>query len=107
MVGVFALGVYSTTASVSLHGYDPETAATAEGFVHTGDFKILPDSLFAPRGSVGEGIPGKNGKLVGRAGLPQPLLMAPFCIVGWGIDKLHLGGTATHARYEAELFYNR
>ena len=80
--------------------------ATAEGFVRTGDFQVLPDSAYAPRGSVGEGIQGKNGKLVGRAGLPQPLLMTPFYVVGWGIDQLDSGGRATRFRSLAELFYN-
>jgi hypothetical protein len=108
VVFVFAFGIYGATASASLHGYDPETAATAEGFFHTGDFRILADSVFVAKGTIGEGIPGKNGKLIGRAGLPQALLMVPFYAAGWTIDKLVGAQRARHHHFpiSAELFYN-
>ena len=105
VVGVFAFAVYAATAN-SLHGYDPETAATAEGFVHTGDFKVLPNSVYAPPGSPGQGVPGQHGTVVGRAGLPQPVLTIPFYLAGWGLDAAIAGDRTPHFRRDAVVFYN-
>jgi hypothetical protein len=106
VVGVCAFSIYAITATGGLQGYDPETAATAEGLVRTGDFKVLPDSVYVAKGSIGQGVGGKDGKLVGRAGLPQPLLMAPFYAVGRALDQLNSGGSTTRFRHLAIVFYN-
>ena len=39
-----------------------------------------------------EGFPGKDGKLIGRAGVPNPLIKTPFYLAGWGLDALGSGG---------------
>ena len=83
-----AVGVYVLTAPRVLRAYEPETAAVTEGFVRTGEFKIIEDSPM----NVAGGIAGEDGKLVGRVGLPQPLAEAPFYLVGWALDKISGGG---------------
>lgn len=106
VVGLLAFAIYAATATAGLQGYDPETAATAEGFVRTGDFKILPDSVYVSPGAAGEGIPGKGGTRVGRSGLPEPLLMSGFYLVGRGLDQVQSGGSSPRFRRLAILFYN-
>ncbi len=83
-----AVGVYVLTAPRVLRAYEPETAAVTEGFVRTGEFKIIEDSPM----NVAGGIAGEDGKLVGRVGLPQPLAEAPFYLVGWALDEISGGG---------------
>lgn len=78
LVFVAAFALYTTTQGPRLLGYEPETAAVAEGLVRTGDFRFPAEGLAVP----GEGIRGKDGKIVGRAGLPQELLEAPFAALG-------------------------
>jgi hypothetical protein len=106
VVLIFAIGLYASTATKYLQGYEPETAATAEGLIRAGDFEILPDSIYVPRGAIGQGIPGRDHRLVGRAGLPQPLFMAPFYAAGSLLDDVSGGAKSTHFRQLAILFYN-
>ncbi len=84
LVFLFAFGLYGSTAGPSLAGYEPETAAVAEGFVRTGDFQILSDSPLRSGGTRG-----RDGKLFGRAGLPQSLFESPFYLAGWALDGTH------------------
>jgi hypothetical protein len=101
-VFLFAFGLYVFTAPRFLRAYEPETAAVTEGFVRTGDFKILTDSPL----NIGGGIQGKDGKLIGRVGLPQPLLESPFYLIGWGLDGIDSGGDGYRFRARTLLFYN-
>jgi hypothetical protein len=101
-VFVFALGTYAFTASRGLDGYEPETAAVTEGFARTGEFRIVEDSPLA----AGVGFEGKDGELIGRVGLPQPLLEAPFYLVGWAIDAVASGSEQYRYRRGTILLYN-
>jgi hypothetical protein len=78
---IFAFGVYATTASKSLHGYDPGAASSAQGFYETGRFELLPDPLYS-----GPGEPGRDGRSVSYVGLPEAALMVPFYAVGAALD---------------------
>jgi hypothetical protein len=100
LVFVWAFGVYGFTMG-ALVGYEPETAAVTEGFVRTGHFQVLRHSPLRSEGHLGRG-----GRLVGRAGLPQPLLVAPFDATGWAIDGLVVVDDDYAARRVAVLFYN-
>jgi hypothetical protein len=75
-----------------------------DGFLPSGDFRFLPGLIYP---SFGEGVRGKDGKLVGRAGLPQERLEIPFYSAGWALDRI--GSTSAdpyHWRYGALLLYN-
>jgi hypothetical protein len=78
---LFAFGIYASTASPYLHGYDPQAAATAQGFFEDGHFEFPRYSLYATPPD-----PGADGKLVSRVGLPQALLMVPFYGAGAVLD---------------------
>jgi hypothetical protein len=82
VIFLLAFAVYVLTAPRVLRAYEPETAGVTEGLVRTGDFKILRGSPLVTAG----GVAGKDGKLVGRVGLPQPLAEAPFYAAGWLAD---------------------
>jgi hypothetical protein len=82
-VFVLVFAVYALTAPEVLRAYEPETAATTEGLVKTGEFRILEDSPIA----VSRGVAGDDGKRIGRVGLPQPLAEVPFYLVGWAADS--------------------
>jgi hypothetical protein len=81
VVWIFAFGVYATTASPHLHGYDPQAAESAEGFLETGRFEIPEDALFGDPGDAGV-----DGKRVSRVGLPEAALMVPFYAIGSDLD---------------------
>jgi hypothetical protein len=85
LVFVAAFSLYALSTSQNLEGYEPETAAVTEGFVKTGDFVLIPDSPLKP---PNQGFEGKDGKLIGRAGLTDPLIRAPFYVAGWAADQL-------------------
>jgi hypothetical protein len=99
---VFAFATYAFTATPVLGAYEPETAAVTEGFVQTGEFRILDDT---PIGR-GLGFPGEGGELIGRVGLPQPLLEAPFYLAGWAMDGIASGDDDFRYRKWTVLFYN-
>ena len=99
-VFVLAFAVYTLTAAPDLRAYERETAGLAEGLVRTGEFQILRDSPLASSG----GVEGKDGKLVGRVGLPQPLLEVPFYLAGWGADTVADSGD--RYRFKALLLFN-
>jgi len=80
LVFLMAFGVYGATTT-ALTGYEPETAAVAEGLVLEGHFYETGNSPVD-----GQGIPGKDGHLYARAGLLQPLLEAPFFAAGHLVD---------------------
>jgi hypothetical protein len=84
LVCLAAFALYGLTTSQNLEGYEPETAAVTEGFVKTGDFVVLRNSPLR----LGQGFPSDNGKLIGRAGLTDPLVRVPFYLAGWGADQL-------------------
>jgi hypothetical protein len=102
-VFLFAFAIYSVTAPPFLTGYEPETAAVTEGFVRTGEFRILEDSAMVP---PDPGIPGKDGQIIGRVGLPQPVLEAPFYLAGWAVDEVNSGSDTYQYRSWTVLFYN-
>lgn len=85
LVFVAAFSLYALSTSQNLEGYEPETAAVTEGFVKTGDFVLIPDSPLKPPDL---GFAGKDGKLIGRAGLTDPLIRVPFYAAGWAADEL-------------------
>ncbi len=91
LVFVAAFCLYGLTLSQELQGYEPETTAVAEGFARTGDFIILSESPLRDVANA-EGFPGKDGKLIGRAGLPKSLIKIAFYLAGWGLDELGSGG---------------
>src|SRR3954454_22255786 len=101
-LSLFALtfGVYAVTMG-QLRGYEPETAAVTEGFVRTGHFQLLRRSPLRSEGHAGAGE-----HLVGRAGLPQPLLEAPFYVAGWAVDGFGRTNNGYGGRSVALLFYN-
>jgi hypothetical protein len=80
LVFVAAFCLYALTTSQQFQGYEPETNAAAEALVLTGDVFIEPES---PLGVVGSrGVPGEDGKLIPRAGLPSVLEKVPFYAAG-------------------------
>jgi hypothetical protein len=98
----FAFGTYAFTATPGLGAYEPETAAVTEGFVRTGEFRVLDDT---PMGK-GQGVTGDDGQMVGRVGLPQPLLESPFYLAGWAMDGIASGNDDYRYRKWTVLFYN-
>ena len=103
MVFAWAFGLYAVTMG-DLVGYEPETAAVTEGFVRTGHFAEVRGSPLQADGHLGV-----DGRLVGRVGLPQPLLEAPFYALGMAIDggaKSDDGIAQYSGRRVAILFYN-
>jgi hypothetical protein len=86
---VFAFGVYASTASPDLHGYDPQAANTAQGFLDTGHFEFTDKPLYDTPPD-----PGKDGKRVSRIGLPQALFMVPFYAAGRGLADAFPRSTA-------------
>jgi hypothetical protein len=99
-VFVVAFAVYVLTAPQGLRAYEPETAALTEGFVRTGEFQIIEDSPMA----TSPGVRGKDGKLVGRVGLPQPVAEAPFYLAGWTLDTV--ANSDYRYRKKAMLLFN-
>lgn len=104
LVFVAAFSLYGLTTSQSLEGYEPETAAVTEGFVQTGDFVILPQSPMSLRGRADVGTPGKDGKEIGRAGLTDPLVRAPFYAAGWAADEMSSDSASWEWRRRAFWF---
>jgi hypothetical protein len=106
LVFVAAFSLYALSTSQNLEGYEPETAAVTEGFVKTGDFVLIPDS---PLKQPDFGFAGKDGKLIGRAGLTDPLIRVPFYSAGWALDQLDSSSTSwkwrTRAFWFASPFY--
>ncbi len=101
-VFVFAFGLFAGTQGPRLVGYEPESAAVAEGVARTGDFVVLDDSPLRQR----QGVAGKDGKQVGRAGLPQALFEVPFYSAGAALDGVSEGGDDSFWRRWTVLFYN-
>ena len=81
-----AFGLYATTSG-QLVGYEPETAAVAEGLIKTGSLKVIPANGFSAAG-----IRGKGGAGYSRTGPAQPVLEAPFYFVGEKLDDASSGG---------------
>lgn len=72
--------LYAVTTGDQPQGYEPETAAVAEGFYRTGDFVVLESEL--AREDNAAGFPdNKSGKQIGRAGLPSVLFTMPVYAV--------------------------
>ena len=101
LVFVAAFALYALSTSQNLEGYEPETAAVTEGFVKTGDFVLIADS---PLKSDNLGFAGHDGKLIGRAGLTDPLVRAPFYAVGWAADELDSDSSSWRWRERAFWF---
>jgi hypothetical protein len=80
LVFLMAFGLFGATTT-QLTGYEPETAAVAEGLVLEGHFYETESPPFE-----GQGTPGKGEHLYARAGLLQPLLEAPFFAAGHFLD---------------------
>ena len=80
---VFAFGVFASTASPNLHGYDAQAADTSQGFLETGRFEFPRKPVYDTPAD-----PGKDGKRVSRIGLPEALYMVPFYAVGAGLDDV-------------------
>ncbi len=103
LVFACAFGLYSATQGPGLVGYEPETAWVAEGFVRTGDFIVPSDAPFA----LGESGRGRDGKRIGRAGLPQDLLEVPFASVGYALDRARSSSADPRLwRDRTVLFFN-
>jgi hypothetical protein len=96
-----AFALFSLSQGPMLAGYEPETAAVAEGFVRTGDFKYPPDL----HPTLGEGIRLRSGKLIGRAGLPEELVAMPFFVAGAALDRI-VPRAPRYWRDWTKLFYN-
>jgi hypothetical protein len=88
VIFVAAFCLYGLTTSKQPQGYEAETNAVAEGFVQTGDFVVNPQSPLRDAASGSGGVPGKEGKLIGRAGLPSVLEKVPFYAAGKAVDDL-------------------
>src|SRR4051794_26469929 len=102
LIFIFALGVYAATQGPDVQGYEAETAAVAEGFVRTGTFTLPADYPHL----AATGQRGRNGELVGRAGLPQELLEAPFALAGLALDRASSSPDPRRWRAWTVLFYN-
>ena len=76
LLAVASFGLYGFTSG-HLVGYEPETAAVAEGLVKQGALRVLPGTPLTTEGTVARG-----GQRFSRTGLAQPLLEAPFYFVG-------------------------
>jgi hypothetical protein len=101
LVFLMAFGLYGFTATTRFYGYEGETTALAEGLVKTGRFQLLRDSPLYGYGNAGE-----DGRVYGRAGFAQPLLQAPFYLVGWALDGLREAPPEYRYRELALRFYN-
>ncbi len=102
LLALATFGLYGLTAG-ALEGYEPETAAVAEGLVKTGQLRIIPGS---PLTAGGQGIFGRGGHIYGRQGLAQPILEAPFYWVGWKLDEIGSNGRRYSARLAMLRLYN-
>lgn len=95
-VGTF--GFYCSTTG-NLTGYEPQTAAVAEGLVKVGAPRIVPGSPVAG-GLVDPSRP------FGHAGLAQPLFEAPVYWLGEKFDEAVSGGRSYAWRDALLRFYN-
>jgi hypothetical protein len=79
---LFALtwGIFSVTTQ-PLTGYEPETAAVAEGLVLEGHLRDDEATTLLTSQTIGRG-----GRYYARTGLPQPLLEVPFYALGHVAD---------------------
>lgn len=100
LVFLMAFGLFGATTT-ELTGYEPETAAIAEGLVLEGHFYETENPPFD-----GQGVPGKGGHLYARAGLLQPLLEAPFFAAGHAIESTLGQAGATPLSWVFMWFYN-
>lgn len=101
LVFTMAFGLFGFTTSSRYYGYESETVAVTEGLVKTGRFQIMQGSPLAVYGH-----PGKDGRTYGRAGFAQPVLQAPFYLVGWALDGLRDAPPEYRYRDLALRFYN-
>ncbi|MGI8414127.1 MAG: hypothetical protein ACR2QA_16875 [Solirubrobacteraceae bacterium] len=104
LLALAAFGLYGVTMG-DLVGYEPETAAVAEGFVTAGQLRVLANTPLAPAGS-GQGLIGRGGRRFGRQGLTQPVLEAPLYFLGWKLDELVSHGRRYSARLALLRLYN-
>jgi hypothetical protein len=97
--GAWALFAFATQP---LTGYEPETGAVAEGLVLEGHLYDIEGST--PK--LKADIPGRDGHFYARAGLPQPLLMAPFYAAGHLADQAFGHFSTDPEGYAFLWFYN-
>ncbi len=101
LVFIASWALFSFTTQ-PLTGYEPETAAVTEGLVlegHLYDDESSPLPLKAD-------IPGRGGHFYARAGLPQPLLEAPFFALGHLADQAFGHFSSDPNGYAFLWFYN-
>jgi hypothetical protein len=106
VIFVAAFCLYGLTTSKQPQGYEAETNAVAEGVVQNGDFVVDPRSPLRDAASGSGGVPGKDGKLIGRAGLPSVLVKVPFYAAGKLVDERSADGGSYAARRGALAFAN-
>ena len=100
LVFIAAFALYAGTTG-DLLGYEGESAAVAEGVARTGTPKILARSPIRS-----EGTRRRAEQIYGRVGLSQPLLQAPFYLLGWAADGALDSPDPYNFRKHAALFYN-
>ncbi len=86
LLAIGTFGLYGFTTG-QLVGYEGETAAVTQALVQQGTLQVLPGNGF-----TSEGIAGRDGRRFSRTGLTQPLLEAPFYLVGDAVDAVASGG---------------
>ena len=105
LVFLTAFCLYALTAARDPQGYEAETNAVAEGVVLHGSFTIDPQSPLRDPNFGSGGQLGKDGRLIGRAGLPSVLEKVPFYAVGnLGDDVLASSDDSTNWRMGALTF---
>ena len=87
VIFIAAFCLYGLTTSKQPQGYEAETNAVAEGVVQNGNFLVDPQSPLRDAASGSGGVPGKDGTLIGRAGLPSVLAKVPFYAAGKLVDE--------------------
>jgi hypothetical protein len=89
-VAALLFGIYGVVSPQGFKpGYEPKYAAAAEGFLHTGVPKVLPNSPLYPLTGQPPGAHGKElypGPTVGWAG---PITAVPWMIPAIVLDRLH------------------
>jgi len=102
LVFLMAFGLFAATTQ-QLTGYEPETAAVAEGLVLEGQLRDVENAELP---SLKADLLGRGDHAYARTGLLQPLLEAPFYAAGHFIDG-HFGwGNGLPFRLVLLWFYN-
>jgi hypothetical protein len=91
-------GLYCTTTG-NLTGYEPQTAAVAEGIVRLGAPRLVP-------GSPVPGVEVDPSRPYGHAGLAQPMFEAPVYWLGEKLDDAVSGGRSYAWRDALLRFYD-